>query len=138
MTTAAATGVTGLQGSMPKMTALMEGDSLAAQVQAMQVIEYQQLRAEGLKVQGEALQQWERGETDAAMESLDAYMKKVKSSKLDAASIARLERPIDYKMNLFLLMKAQKDDTTRIALEKAISSNRNRRSLRPSRRSSSR
>jgi type II secretory pathway component GspD/PulD (secretin)/tetratricopeptide (TPR) repeat protein len=118
VTNAAAKAPTGLQGPMPKMTAPTEGDSLAAQVQAMQEIEYQALRDEGLKVQSRALQMWERGETDAALEALDAYMKKVKASKLDPASVARLQKPIDAKVKSFGLMKAQKDSTTRVTSAK--------------------
>jgi len=114
VTTAAAHGVTGLQGGKPTMVAPAEGDSLADQVKAMQEIEYQRLRAEGLEVQSRALQQWERGETDAALETLNAYTRKVKAAKLDATSVARLQRPIDAKMNSLKLMKAQKDDATRI------------------------
>ena len=116
--TAAASGVTGLQGQMPKMAAPAEGDSLAAQVHAMQEIEYQALRDDGLKAQSQAIQQWERGETDGALETLDAYMKKVKASKLDATSVARLQKPIEIKLSSFKLLKAQKDDVTRITSAK--------------------
>ena len=61
---------------------------------------------------------WERGETDAALEALDAYTKKVKASKLDPTSIARLQKPIDAKIANFRLLKTQKDDSTRIASSK--------------------
>jgi type II secretory pathway component GspD/PulD (secretin)/tetratricopeptide (TPR) repeat protein len=118
VTTAASPGLTGLQGQKPMMTAPAEGDSLAAQVHAMQEIEYQRLRAEGLEVQSSALQMWERGETDAALTSLETYIKKVKASKLDPASVARLQKPIDAKISSFRLMKPQKDDVTRIAHSK--------------------
>ncbi len=120
VTNAAATGAAGLQGPMPKMTPPANGDSLAAQVQAMQEIEYQRLRSEGLEVQSRSLQQWERGETDGALETLESYVRKVKASKLDPASVARLEKPIDAKMNSFRLMKATKDDSTRIASSKGL------------------
>ena len=56
-----------------------EGDSLAAQVQAMQEIEYQRLRAEGLEVQSKAMAQFERGETDAALEIARRLRQKVKA-----------------------------------------------------------
>jgi type II secretory pathway component GspD/PulD (secretin)/tetratricopeptide (TPR) repeat protein len=112
VTTAAAKTVTGLQGTKPTMTAPVGGDSLAEQVNAMQEIEYQRLRVEGLEVQSKAMQMWQRGETDTALDSLDAYVRKVKASKLDATSVARLERPIDAKVNSFKLLKAQKDAET--------------------------
>jgi type II secretory pathway component GspD/PulD (secretin) len=108
VTTAISKSVTGLQGSKPNMTANVEGDSLASQVQAMQEIEYQRLRTEGLEVQSRAMQQFERGEADAALETLNAYMAKVKAAKLDATSIARLQRPIDAKINSFKIMRAAK------------------------------
>jgi type II secretory pathway component GspD/PulD (secretin)/tetratricopeptide (TPR) repeat protein len=118
VTNAASTGVTGLQGPMPKMTAPAEGDSLAAQVQAMQNIEYQQLRQEGLEVQSKSRQMFERGETDAALDCCEAYLKKVKAAKLDPTSIARLQKPIEAKLNSYKLLKSQKDDATRIASSK--------------------
>jgi type II secretory pathway component GspD/PulD (secretin) len=118
VTNAASSGVTGLQGPLPKMTAPAEGDSLAAQVQAMQNIEYQQLRQEGLDVQSKSRQMFERGETDAALDCCEAYLKKVKAAKLDPTSIARLQKPIEAKLNSYKLLKSQKDDATKIASSK--------------------
>jgi type II secretory pathway component GspD/PulD (secretin)/tetratricopeptide (TPR) repeat protein len=119
VTNAASTGVAGLTGPMPKMTAPAEGDSLAAQVQAMQNIEYQQLRQEGLDVQTKSRQMFERGETDAALDCCEAYLKKVKAVKLDQASMARLQKPIEAKLSSYKLLKSQKDDSTRIASSKS-------------------
>lgn len=118
VTPASTNGITGLQGAKPTMKAPAEGDSLAAQVQAMQEIEYQRLRAEGLEVQGRALQQWERGEMDTAFETLEVYLKKVKASKLDSQSVARLSRPIDNKLSSFKLMEAQKRFETGVVKSK--------------------
>jgi type II secretory pathway component GspD/PulD (secretin) len=122
-------GVTGLQGQPPTMAAPTPvaqapaapstGDNLAAQVKAMQDIEYQRLRQEGLDIQSEALKKFERGETDAALESLETYLKKVKGAKLDSASVARLERPIDQKIQNFKLLKAQKDFETNVGSSRA-------------------
>jgi type II secretory pathway component GspD/PulD (secretin)/tetratricopeptide (TPR) repeat protein len=118
VTPASANAITGLQGQQPAMTAPAEGDSLAAQVQAMQQIEYQRLRAEGLDVQSKALAQFERGETDAALETLDLYLKKVKSCKLDSASIARLQRPVEAKMQSFKLLKSRQDFNSSVVRQK--------------------
>jgi type II secretory pathway component GspD/PulD (secretin) len=112
--TVSAPGVTGVQGAMPKMTAPAESDSLASQVQAMQEIEYQRLRAEGLDTQSKAMQQFERGETDAALETLENFCKRVRATKLDGQAIARLCRPVEAKEQSFKLLKAQKDDATHI------------------------
>jgi type II secretory pathway component GspD/PulD (secretin)/tetratricopeptide (TPR) repeat protein len=103
-------GITGLQGPKPAMTpAAQSGDTLAAQVNAMQEIEYQRLRAEGLEAQTKATAMFERGETEQAMELLSAYTTKVRQSKLDSASQARLQRPIDMRAKQFELLKSQKD-----------------------------
>ena len=54
-------GITGLQGQKPAMTpAAQSGDTLAAQVNAMQEIEFQRLRAEGLEAQTKATAMFER------------------------------------------------------------------------------
>src|SRR5205085_1432178 len=107
---ASASGITGLQGQKPAMTpAAQSGDTLAAQVNAMQEIEYQRLRAEGLEAQTKATAMFERGETEQAMELLAGYTTKVRQSKLDSASQARLQRPIDMRSQQFKLLKAQKD-----------------------------
>ncbi len=127
---AGATGITGLQGQKPTMTAPAEGDNLAAQIQAMQQIEYQRLRAEGLDVQSKAMYQFERGETDAALETLQGYLKKVKTAKLDPADIARLQRPIEAKEHSFKLLKAQKDvDTSIVSSKKNFLENRTREAI---------
>jgi type II secretory pathway component GspD/PulD (secretin)/tetratricopeptide (TPR) repeat protein len=103
-------GITGLQGPKPAMTpAAQSGDTLAAQVNAMQEIEYQRLRAEGLEAQTKATAMFERGETEQAMELLSAYKTKLGQSKLDSASQARLQRPIDMRAKQFELLKSQKD-----------------------------
>src|SRR5439155_20555495 len=95
---ASAGGITGLQGQKPAMTpAAQSGDTLAAQVNAMQEIEYQRLRAEGLEKHTKATSMLERGETEQALELLASYSGKVKQSKLDSASQARLQRPIDMR-----------------------------------------
>src|SRR5262245_5460031 len=103
-------GITGLQGPKPAMTpAAQSGDTLAAQVNAMQEIEYQRLRAEGLEAQTKATAMFERGEDEQATELLANYTSKLKQSKLDTASQARLQRPIDMRAKQFELLKAQKD-----------------------------
>ena len=112
--TVGATGITGIPAGIPTMTAPPSGDSLAAQVQAMQEIEYQRLRAEGLDVQSKAMDQFKRGETDAALETLDSYCKRVRGTKLDAAAISRLCRPIEAKKQSFVLLKPGADDKLRI------------------------
>ncbi|MFO0807112.1 MAG: hypothetical protein U0746_00650 [Gemmataceae bacterium] len=62
--------------------------------------------------------QFERGETDVAMETLEAYSRRLKASKLDSASIERLQRPIDARANSFKLLKAKVDFDTNVVKKK--------------------
>lgn len=113
-------GVQPVTGTEPR-TADKSGESLSDQVQALQKVEFQRLREDGLKVQRDAKAMFERGETDAALESLDAYLAKVKAAQLDASDVRLLSRPVDQRMNLFKMLKAQKDFETRVAGKKSKS-----------------
>lgn len=115
---AGATGITGLGGAKPAMSAPGEGDDLASQVVKLQEVEYQRLRTEGLEIQSKAMSQFERGETDAALESLDSYCSRVRATRLDTGSIVKLCRPIEAKAQSFKLMKAQKDFESNVVNKK--------------------
>jgi len=88
-------------------------NNLAQQVQALQEVQFQALRTEGLQVQSEATKKFGRGETDAAVESLRVYLGKVKESQIDPNRIALLSRPVEYRLENFKLLKRQKDFYTK-------------------------
>lgn len=81
----------------------------AAQMRAMQEVQFQQLRSEGLKVQSDATRAFARGETDSALRLLEDYLAKLKQSPFSPTRIALLERPIEHRLDKFKAMKRQKD-----------------------------
>lgn len=84
-------------------------DNYAAQLKALQQVEFQRLRAEGLKVQREAQTKFGKGETDAAIQMLQEYQAKVKEAQLDPTDQAMLQRPIEYRVQHFKVLKSQRD-----------------------------
>ena len=94
-------------------------DSAANQADAMRRVAFQKYRAEGLKVQSDAQAAFGRGETDVAMTLLADYANRVKAANLPAGDTAMLLRPVDSRMDMFRVMKGQKDALTREAKEKA-------------------
>ncbi|MBA4190204.1 MAG: hypothetical protein C0467_19640 [Planctomycetaceae bacterium] len=92
-------------------------DSYSNQVDSLKRVQVQKLRAEGLKVQSDALAAFGRGETDLAMQMLSDYSNRVRTSGLEPASMAMLLRPIDSRLDMFKVMKGQADALTRVNKE---------------------
>ncbi len=84
-------------------------DNYANQLKALQQVEFQRLRAEGLKVQREAQLKFSKGETDAAIQLLQEYQAKVKEAQLDPTDLAMLQRPVEYRLQHFKVLKSQRD-----------------------------
>ncbi|MBX9585209.1 MAG: type II and III secretion system protein, partial [Gemmataceae bacterium] len=93
-------------------------DSVTSQADAMRRVNFQKLRGEGLKVQSDAQAAFGRGETDIAITMLADYANRVKAGGLPPADTAMLLRPVDSRMEMFRVMKGQKDALTREAKEK--------------------
>lgn len=85
----------------------------ARQAQAEREIVMQKLHEEGLKAMRDAQSAFSAGDTDLAINILNDYAAKVRSSSLDSSRIALLLRPIDSRLNTFRLMKGQVDSLTR-------------------------
>ena len=98
----------------PAAAPVATGASLASQVKALQNIEFQRLREEGQKVQSEAKKLFERGETDPALELLQAFMAKVKSTNLSENDIGLLNRPVDQRYQTLKMLKSQKDFESKV------------------------
>jgi type II secretory pathway component GspD/PulD (secretin)/tetratricopeptide (TPR) repeat protein len=99
-------------------TAPASGERLADQVKALQRVEFQRMREEGQKVQTESKKMFERGETNAALNMLQTYLDKVKSSQLDPVDAALLCKPVDQRLATLSLLKSQKDSETGINSKK--------------------
>ena len=91
---------------------------LSDQVQAMGEVEYQKLRSEGLKVEADARDSFNKGETDIAIAMLTDYAMRVKQSSLSAVRQERLLDPIERRRQSFVSMKHQIDVVTSETNEK--------------------
>ncbi len=78
-------------------------------VQAMQEIQFQKLRDEGLKAQREASDRFRNGETVQALEVLQDHLNVLKESNLDPDRLAMLQRPVESRLQGFKKLKAQID-----------------------------
>jgi type II secretory pathway component GspD/PulD (secretin) len=83
------------------------GDSYAQQVQAMQEIQFQKLRDEGLRVQREASDRYRNGDADQALEMLQAYLDSLKDTQLEASKVALLQRPVEARLHQFKQLRTQ-------------------------------
>jgi type II secretory pathway component GspD/PulD (secretin) len=81
----------------------------AQQVEAMQEVKFQKLRADGLQAQSEATRSFQSGETDRALEILQDYKATLRDAGLDAEKLALLQHPIDNRLQLLKTMKHQRD-----------------------------
>jgi hypothetical protein len=80
-------------------------DNVASQVDALRRVQFQKLRAEGLKTQADAQAAFGRGEPDIAIQMLLDYEGRVKSANLEPSSVAMLLRPIDSRLEMFRMMR---------------------------------
>jgi type II secretory pathway component GspD/PulD (secretin) len=82
---------------------------LTKQVLAMQEVQFQALRSDGLEAQRRAMELFKAGDTDRALEVLEEYRVNLTNSKLDSERIALLRRPIDSRYQQFKTLKHQRD-----------------------------
>jgi type II secretory pathway component GspD/PulD (secretin) len=92
----------------PPASAPLE-ESLAQRTRAMQEIKFQQLRTKGLEVQTEALQRFQAGDTDRALELLQDYLARLREAQLEPERLALLQRPVDSRLQQFKMLKVQAD-----------------------------
>ena len=83
--------------------------SYGKQVQALQEVQFQKLRAEGLDVQQKATERFRNGETGQALDMLQDYLNTLQDSQLDPERIALLQRPVESRLQGFKKLKAQQD-----------------------------
>src|SRR5205807_8528314 len=94
----------------PKRTPLEE--TYAQQIQALQEVQFQKLRDEGLRVQREAIDRAQAGETDRAIQLLENYLESLKGAQLESQRVALLRRPVESRLQNFKTLKAQQDFET--------------------------
>ncbi|MFL5342468.1 MAG: hypothetical protein ACJ8F7_20170, partial [Gemmataceae bacterium] len=95
------------------------GPGYAAQMKALQQVEFQKQRAEALKTMSEAQKRFQKGETDAAIQMLNEQLAKLKDAQLDPVELALLVRPMESRLQTFKTLKAQRDSETTLAMRKS-------------------
>ena len=91
---------------------------LANQMKAMNNVELQQLRDDGLRAEEAALKAFNKGETTVAMQSLSDHVAKVRGSKLSVPQQNMLLGRIETKLDTFRLMARQTEFYSKEAKEK--------------------
>lgn len=104
--------MTEIDPSSPEKTG---ADSLLKQQEAMLELQFQKLRSEGLQLESNATARFGKGETDAAMQDLYAFISKVKGTGLEPSKVALLIRPIESRMEKLKVLKHQQDFLTKEA-----------------------
>src|SRR5262249_31834077 len=87
-------------------------ETYSQQVQALQEVQFQKLRDEGLRLQREAIDRFQAGETDRAVQLLENYLDALKGAQLESQRMALLRRPVESRLQNFKALKAQQDFET--------------------------
>lgn len=85
---------------------------LAQEVLAMQEIEFQKLRSEGLKLSSLANERFTKGETDEAIAMLQEFLDRLADSSIDPQKANLLKRSTEQRLQRFRMLKAQRDFET--------------------------
>jgi type II secretory pathway component GspD/PulD (secretin) len=93
----------------PRPAAASPELNYAKQVQAMQEIQFQKLRDDGLQAQTKATERFRNGDTTQALEILQDYLNSLRDSQLDQDRLALLQRPVESRLQGFKKLKAQQD-----------------------------
>lgn len=75
----------------------------------MREVKFGQMRQQGLDLQRDAMEKFQGGQTDAAIEMLTEYLSELNSNDLEPGKMAFLRRPVESRLQHFKLMKAQKE-----------------------------
>ena len=102
-----------LQPAIPTPVA-GQPDNLMRQQEAMQTVQFQKLRSEGLKLSKEAMTRFEAGETDEAINTLKDFVARVKSAGFEPSRTVLLTQAIENRVATWELLKHQKDVVTNL------------------------
>jgi type II secretory pathway component GspD/PulD (secretin) len=83
--------------------------SYLKQVEAMQEVQFQELRTKGMEAQRKATDRARSGDLAQALEILQMYLTTLKESQLEPERMALLERPVESRLQGFKRLKAQQD-----------------------------
>jgi type II secretory pathway component GspD/PulD (secretin)/tetratricopeptide (TPR) repeat protein len=83
--------------------------SFAKQVQAMQEVQFQKLRHQGLETERKAMENFRNGDTAPALEMLQEFLNQLKEVNLEPEKVDLLQRPVAARLQQFKKLKAQQD-----------------------------
>ncbi len=72
-------------------------------------VKFGQMRQQGLDLQREAMEKFQSGQTEIAIEMLTEYLNELNTNDLDPGKMAFLRRPVESRLQHFKLMKTQKE-----------------------------
>jgi type II secretory pathway component GspD/PulD (secretin) len=81
----------------------------AQQVSALQEVQFQKLRDDGLKAQREAVERLRNGDAAQAVEILQEYLNTLKDVQLEREKMILLQRPVEARLQHLKQLKAQQD-----------------------------
>ena len=84
-------------------------NSLLDSMSALREVKFQKLRQIGLDAQRDASEKFKTGQTDAALEMLQAYLNQLRDEQLSTNQLALLKRPIETRLESYKLMKSNRD-----------------------------
>ncbi len=96
----------------PPATENTGADSLLKQQEALMELQFQKLRSRGLQIEASATARFGKGETDAAVSDLQAFIAEVNMASIDPAKRAMLTRPIESRVERLKVLKHQQDFLT--------------------------
>jgi type II secretory pathway component GspD/PulD (secretin) len=79
------------------------------QFQAMQEIEFQRLRDQGLKAMRDAIERFKSGDAQQAMDILTQYLDGLKENSMEPERLVLLRRPVESRLQQFRAMRSQKE-----------------------------
>jgi type II secretory pathway component GspD/PulD (secretin) len=84
-------------------------NTYAKQFQAMQEIEFQRLRDQGLRAMREAIERFKAGDAQQAMDILTQYLDGLKENSMEPERLVLLKRPVEARLQQFRAMRSQKE-----------------------------
>jgi type II secretory pathway component GspD/PulD (secretin) len=88
-------------------------DNLVKQEEAMRELQFQKFRSEGLQLEANATARFGRGDTDGALQDLDAFIARVNAANIDPSKKVLLNRPIESRIERLRVLKHQQDFLTK-------------------------
>jgi type II secretory pathway component GspD/PulD (secretin) len=83
--------------------------TFAQRVSAMQEVQFQKLRNDGLQAQRNAIERYRAGDADRAIDILREYLDGLPNAHLDAGKVALLRKPVESRLEQFRALKTRND-----------------------------